>query len=100
MKDKIKQIVNKIESGDLDYHDAEIELLDLFAVSGNFPSDDEIETAAIDYRDKSDDENTNEDTMMIETHWYDKQESFITGVKWFLENYANVVTGTPFIAIK
>lgn len=33
MKDKIKQIVNRIESGDLAYHDAETELLDLFAVS-------------------------------------------------------------------
>ena len=33
MKEKIKQIVNRIESGDLAYHDAETELLDLFAVS-------------------------------------------------------------------
>ena len=35
MKEKIKQIVNRIESGDLAYHDAETELLDLFAVSGS-----------------------------------------------------------------
>ena len=33
MNEKIKQIVNRIESGDLDYHDAETELLDLLAVS-------------------------------------------------------------------
>ena len=33
MKEKIKQIVNRIESGDLAYHDAETELFDLFAVS-------------------------------------------------------------------
>ena len=33
MKEKIKQIVNRIKSGDLAYHDAETELLDLFAVS-------------------------------------------------------------------
>ena len=37
MKDKIKQIVNRIESGDLAYHDAETELLDLFAVSVSLP---------------------------------------------------------------
>jgi len=87
MKEKIKQIVNKIESGDLAFHDAESELLDLFAVNGSFPSENEIETAALNYRDKSDDENTNEDTMMIEVHWYDKQEAFTAGVKWFIENY-------------
>lgn len=87
MKDKIKQILNRIESGSLAYHDAETELLDLFAVSGSFPSNDEIENAALNYRDKSNDENTNEDTMMIEVHWYDKQEAFTAGVKWFLENY-------------
>lgn len=56
-------------------------------VSGSFPSDSEIETAALTYRDKSDNENTNEDTMMIDVHWYDKQEAFTAGVKWFLENY-------------
>lgn len=56
-------------------------------VSGSFPSDNEIETAALNYRDKSDDENTNEDTMQIEVHWYDKQEAFTAGVKWFIENY-------------
>ena len=50
------------------------------------PSDDEIETAAIDYRDKSDDEHTNEDNL-IDVHWYDKQEAFQAGVKWFIENY-------------
>lgn len=38
MKEKIKQIVNRIESGDLAYHDAETELLDLFAVSGSLPT--------------------------------------------------------------
>ena len=42
MKDKIKQILNRIESGNLAYHDAETELLDLFAVSGSLPSKDEV----------------------------------------------------------
>ena len=51
------------------------------------PSDDEIETASIDYRDKSDDENTDEETMMISVNWYDKQEAFQAGVKWFMVNY-------------
>ena len=51
------------------------------------PSNDEIETASIDYRDKSDDENTNEETMLININWYDKQEAFQAGVKWFIENY-------------
>ena len=45
MKEKIKQIVNRIESGDLAFHDAESELLDLFAVSGSFPSENDIENA-------------------------------------------------------
>jgi hypothetical protein len=45
-------------------------------------SDEEIETASLTYRDKSDDENTNEDTMQIEVHWYDKQEAFTAGAKW------------------
>jgi hypothetical protein len=51
------------------------------------PTADEIETASIDYRDKSDDENTNEETMMIDVHWYDKQEAFQAGAKWFMDNY-------------
>jgi hypothetical protein len=51
------------------------------------PSDDEIETAAIDYRDKSDNENTDEETMLININWYDKQEAFTAGVKWFIKNY-------------
>ncbi|MDN5292505.1 MAG: hypothetical protein PWQ06_2744 [Anaerophaga sp.] len=59
----------------------------LHGVSGSFPSDNEIETAALNYRDKSDDDNTNEDTMEIEVHWYDKQEAFMAGVKWVIENY-------------
>jgi hypothetical protein len=63
------------------------ELLDLFSVNGSFPSDNEIETAALNYRDKSDNENTNEDTMLIEVNWYDKQEAFTAGVKWFIKNY-------------
>lgn len=41
-----------------------------------------LETAAIDYRDKSDDENTDEETMLINVNWYDKQEAFIAGAKW------------------
>lgn len=64
-----------------------VKLLTIPPVSGSFPSDSEIETAALTYRDKSDNENTNEDTMMIDVHWYDKQEAFTAGVKWFLENY-------------
>jgi hypothetical protein len=52
------------------------------------PSDDVIETASIDYRDKSDNENTDKETMMINVNWYDKQEAFQAGVKWFMENYA------------
>ena len=43
MKEKIKQIVNRIESGDLAYHDAETELLDLFAVMPSLPSQKEID---------------------------------------------------------
>ena len=50
-------------------------------VSCSFPSDNDIENAALNYRDKSDDENTNEDIMMIEAHWYDKQEAFTAGVR-------------------
>lgn len=50
----------------------------------NAITDDDIEIAALTYRDKSDDENTNEDTMQIEVHWYDKQEAFTAGVKWIL----------------
>ena len=50
-------------------------------------SDDEIETAALNYRDESDNKYINEDTLLVETHWYDKQEAFITGVKWALENH-------------
>jgi hypothetical protein len=87
MKEKIKQILNRIKSGDLSFNDAESELLDLFAVSGSFPSENEIETAAINYSDKSNDDNTNEDTMEVVVNWYDKQEAFIAGVKWFMENY-------------
>jgi hypothetical protein len=34
MKEKIRVILNRIESGNLAFHDAEIELLNLFAVSG------------------------------------------------------------------
>jgi hypothetical protein len=44
--------------------------------------EDNLETAAIDYRDKSDDENTDEETMLINVNWYDKQEAFIAGAKW------------------
>ena len=50
-------------------------------------SDDEIETAALNYRDESDNKYINEDTLLVETHWYDKQEAFIAGVKWILENH-------------
>ena len=51
------------------------------------PSDDEIETASIDYREVSDEENTDEETMLINVNWYDKQEAFTAGVKWFMHNY-------------
>jgi hypothetical protein len=51
----------------------------------HLPTEDEIETAALNYRDKSDDENTDEDTMQIKVHWYDKQKAFISGVKWLLK---------------
>jgi hypothetical protein len=44
--------------------------------------EDNLETASIDYRDKSDDENTDEETMLINVNWYDKQEAFIAGAKW------------------
>lgn len=50
-------------------------------------SDDEIETAALNYRDESDNKYINEDTLLVEIHWYDKQEAFIAGVKWALENH-------------
>ena len=68
-------------------HEGKVKKLTIPDVSGSFPSENEIETAALNYRDKSDDESTNEDTMMVEVHWYDKQEAFTAGVKWFLENY-------------
>jgi hypothetical protein len=84
---KLSQILTDLEQGKISSDHAEKQVLDLFAVSGSFPSDNEIETAALNYRDKSDDENTNEDTMQIEVHWYDKQEAFTAGVKWFIENY-------------
>lgn len=48
-------------------------------------TDEDVITAALNYRDKSDDENTNEDTMQIEVHWYDKQEAFASGAKWYRE---------------
>ena len=51
----------------------------------HIPSEADIETAALNYRDKSDDENTDEDTMQIKVHWYDKQKAFISGVKWLLK---------------
>ena len=51
------------------------------------PSDDEIETASIDYREVSDEENTDEETMLINVNWYDKQEAFTAGVKWFMQIY-------------
>jgi formylmethanofuran dehydrogenase subunit B len=44
--------------------------------------EDNLETASIDYRDKSDDENTDEETMLINVNWYDKQQAFIAGAKW------------------
>ena len=47
MKEKIKQIVNRIESGDLAYHDAETELLDLFAVSGSLPTSEQSKKAML-----------------------------------------------------
>ena len=47
MKEKIKQIVNRIESGDLAYHDAETELLDLFAVSGSLPTPEQSKKAML-----------------------------------------------------
>lgn len=52
---------------------------------GSFPSADEIETASLNYRDKSDDENTEDDIIAV--NWYDKQEAFTAGVNWFIENY-------------
>lgn len=51
--------------------------------NNNFPTDNEIETAALDYRDKSDDENTDEDDN-IKINWYDKQKAFEAGVKWLM----------------
>ena len=87
MNMKIVEITEKLYKQEIDPNEAERLLLYLFAVNGSFPSENEIETAALNYRDKSDDENTNKDTMMIEVHWYDKQEAFTAGVKWFLENY-------------
>ena len=46
MKEKIKQIINRIELGDLAYHDAETELLDLYADSGSLHTAmNEIENA-------------------------------------------------------
>lgn len=83
----IQKIFQELRKEVITIQEAEQQVLNLFAISGSFPSDDEIETAALNYRDKSDDENTNEDTMMIEVHWYDKQEAFTAGVKWFSENY-------------
>ena len=47
MKEKIKQIVNRIESGDLAYHDAETELLNLFAVSGSLPTSEQSKKAML-----------------------------------------------------
>ena len=46
MKEKIKQIVNRIESGDLAYHDAETELLDL-AVRGSLPTPEQSKKAML-----------------------------------------------------
>ena len=37
MKEQIEQIMNKVESGDLAYHDAVDELLLLYNVSGSLP---------------------------------------------------------------
>ena len=64
-----------------------VKLINTDYFSAKLPSDDEIETAAINYRDESDNKYINEDTMMVEVHWYDKQEAFTAGVKWVLENY-------------
>jgi hypothetical protein len=50
---------------------------------------DNLETAAIDYRDKSDNENTDEETMLINVNWYDKQEAFVQGAKWQQEQLCN-----------
>jgi len=84
MKKQINDLLLKMQAGENCKGDTANQLLDLFAVSGSFPSEDEIETASIDYRedlDKYDDEG------MIIVNWYDKQDAFQAGVKWFIENY-------------
>ncbi|MCP4055601.1 MAG: hypothetical protein GY739_21680 [Mesoflavibacter sp.] len=54
----------------------------LHGVSGSLPSEDEIETASLDYREKSDNENMDEDDLNIIVNWWDKQEAFQAGAKW------------------
>lgn len=48
-----------------------------------------LETASIDYRDKSDNENTDEETMLVNVNWYDKQVAFVEGAKWHQEQICN-----------
>jgi len=48
----------------------------------HLPTEEDFETAGLNYRDKSDDENTNEDTQMIDVHWYDKQDAYIASAEW------------------
>ena len=62
------------------------EALLINGVIGYLPNNDQIETASLDYREKSDSENMDEDDLQIITNWWDKQEAFQQGVKW-LVNY-------------
>ena len=60
--------------------------------------EDNLETASIDYRDKSDEENTDEETMLININWYDKQEAFQAGAKWQQEQDKNKYSEEEVIA--
>jgi hypothetical protein len=84
MKTELSKIAQDLEQGTITETEARKLLLGLLGVSGSLPSKDEIETASIDYREDSDEY---DDEDMIVINWYDKQEAFQAGVKWFIENY-------------
>jgi len=79
LREQIYEITKKVMYGDRSPRHATDDIMLLIESKLQPLTPEEIETAALNYRDKSDDKYTDEETMQIETHWYDKQEAFIEG---------------------
>ena len=82
LREQIYEITKKVMYGDRSPRHATDDIMLLIESKLQPLTPEEIETAALNYRDKSDDKYTDEETMQIETHWYDKQEAFIEGANF------------------